>query len=157
MPRSLVLSGAPGDGARAGLRAALDRGLAVLAIHVGACTLLRLPQWEQVTGAAWTASSTHPKAGPARINTFPDRHPIVATVGDFDIADERYVRLRIAADVVPLAAHQHEGRLHPLAWARTCGNARVVTDLLGHDERSYDSPAHRELISRAARWLTATL
>ncbi len=30
-------------------------------------------------------------------------------------------------------------------------------DLLGHDERSYDSAAQCELISRAARWLTRAL
>lgn len=144
--------------ARAGLRAALDRGLAVLAVHVGACTLLRLPEWEQVTGAAWVPGrSTHPKAGPGWISTYPERHAICAPVGDFVLTDERYVHLRTAPDVVPMAAHEHAGELHPLLWARTRGNARVVTDLLGHDERSYDSPAHRELLSRAVRWLTGDL
>jgi type 1 glutamine amidotransferase len=127
----------------------------VLAIHVGACTLLRLPEWEQVTGVAWVPErSTHPKAGPCRVITYPERHPICATVPDFGITDERYVHLRTAPDIVPLAAHRHYDGLHPLLWARTWRGARVVTDLLGHDERSYDSPGHRELISRAARWLT---
>jgi uncharacterized protein len=42
-------------------------------------------------------------------------------------------------------------------WARVLGRSRVVTDVLGHDERSYDSAAHRELISRAAQWLTCAL
>lgn len=143
--------------AQAGLRAALDRGLGVLAIHVGACTLLRLPVWESVTGAAWTTSSMHPKAGPCRIVTYPERHPICAPVADFDLTDERYAYLRTASDIVPLAAHEHAGELHPLLWSRERGNARMVTDLLGHDERSYDSPAHRELITRAARWLTGAI
>ena len=63
----------------AGLRAALDRGLSVLAVHTGVCTLLRLPEWEAVTGAAWVAGqSGHPKLGPAHVQTHPDRHPIVA-------------------------------------------------------------------------------
>lgn len=127
----------------------------MLAIHVGACTLLGLPEWEQVTGAAWVPGrSTHPKAGPGWILTYPDRHLICGPVTDFSLTDERYVHLRIAPDVVPFACHQHDGRLHPLLWARTWHNARVVADLLGHDERSYDSPEHRTLISRAARWLT---
>jgi hypothetical protein len=65
--------------------------------------------------------------------------------------------LRAALDVVPLAAHEHAGRPHPLLWTRVRDNTRIVTDLLGHDERSYDSAAHRELISRAARWLTRAL
>lgn len=144
--------------AAAGLRAALDRGAGVLAVHVGACTLLRLPAWESVTGAAWISGrSTHPKAGPCQIITYPGRHPISARVTDFDIIDERYAYLRTAPDVVPLAAHEHEGGLHPVLWARVLGRSRVVTDVLGHDERSYDSEAHRELISRAAQWLTWAL
>jgi uncharacterized protein len=144
--------------AAAGLRAALDRGAGVLAVHVGACTLLRLPAWESVTGAAWISGrSTHPEAGPGRIITYPERHPICAPVTDFHIVDERYAYLRTAPDVVPLAAHQHEGELHPVLWARVLGRSRVVTDVLGHDERSYDSAPHRELISRAAQWLTRAL
>ena len=141
-----------------GLRAALDRGVGVLAVHVGACTLLGLPEWESVTGAAWVSGrSMHPKTGPCRITTYPERHPICAPVTDFDIIDERYCYLRTAPEIVPLAAHEHDGETHPLFWARELGRSRVVTDALGHDERSYDSAAHCELISRAARWLTREL
>lgn len=141
-----------------GLRAALSRGVGVLAVHVGACTLLGLSAWESVTGAAWVSGqSMHPKTGPCLITTYPWRHPICAPVTDFDIVDERYSYLRTAPDVVPLAAHEHGGELHPLFWARELGQSRVVTDALGHDERSYDSAAHCELISRAARWLTREL
>ena len=144
--------------AAAGLRAALDRGVGVLAVHVGACTLLRLPEWESVTGAVWVSGrSTHPKVGPSRIITYPGRHPICAPVTDFDIVDERYTYLRTAPDVVPLAAHEYQGEVHPVLWARVLGRSRVVTDVLGHDERSYDSASHRQLISRAARWLTRAL
>ena len=144
--------------AQAGLRDALDRGVGVLAVHVGACTLLRLPAWEAVTGAAWiSGQSMHPKVGPCRILTCPERHPICAPVADFDLVDERYTYLRLAPDVMPLAAHEHADGLYPLLWVRTQGNSRIVTDLLGHDERSYDSAAHRELITRAALWLTCTL
>jgi type 1 glutamine amidotransferase len=144
--------------AAAGLRAALNRGVGVLAVHVGACTLLRLPEWEAVTGAAWVSGqSMHPKTGPCRIITYPGRHPVCAPVADFGIVDERYTYLRTAPDVVPLAAHEYEGEVHPLLWARVLGRSRVVTDALGHDERSYDSAAHRELVSRAAQWLTGEL
>jgi len=153
-------AGPPGDtgAAQAGLLAAVERGVGVLAIHVGACTLLRLPAWESVTGATWVSGqSMHPKTGPGRIVTYPGRHPICAPVASFDLTDERYTYLRTAPDIVPLAAHEHDGGLHPLLWARILGRSRVVTDALGHDERSYDSAAHRELISRAARWLTREL
>jgi type 1 glutamine amidotransferase len=152
-------AGPPADtsAAQAGLLAALDRGLGVLAVHVGVTTLLGLPLWEPLTGAAWTPESMHPKAGPCRILTYPGRHPISAPVPDFDITDERYSYLRLAPDLVPLAAHEYAGDLHPLLWARTRGPSRIVADALGHDERSYESAAHCQLISRAAQWLTRTL
>jgi uncharacterized protein len=152
-------AGPPADtsAAQAELLAALDRGLGVLAMHVGVTTLLRLPSWESVTGAAWTPASMHPKIGPCRILTYAGRHPISAQVPDFDTTDERYSYLRLAPDLVPLAAHEYAGDLHPLLWARTRGPSRIVADALGHDERSYDSPAHRELLTRAARWLTRAL
>jgi uncharacterized protein len=144
--------------ASVGLAAALERGVGLLAIHVGATTLLRLPEWESVTGAAWVSGrSMHPKVGLCRILTYPSRHPVCAAAGDFDIVDERYTYLRTAPDIVPLAAHVHEGVEYPLLWCRERARSRVVTDALGHDERSYDSPAHRELITRAARWLTGEI
>jgi hypothetical protein len=151
-------SAAAQEAARQGLRAALDRGLAVLAMHVGVCTLLRLPQWELVTGAAWVeGGSGHPPLGLAHVRTHQDRHPIVATVADFHLADERYTGLRLAPGIVPLATHRHHGRDHPLVWARELGRSRVVADTLGHGVESYDSPGHRRLLTRAAQWLTGDL
>ena len=158
----IVVNAAAGPGgtaaeeqaAAAGLRAARRRGLAVLAMHTGVCTLMRLPEWEAVTGAAWVEGrSGHPKLGPARVQTHRDRHPIVAPVADFDLIDERYTGLRLAPDILPLATHRHEGRQYPLVWARELGRTRVVADTLGHGVESYDSAAHRRLLTHAVRWL----
>lgn len=152
--------GPPADtgAARSGLAAALERGIGVLAVHVGACTLVRLTEWEAVTGAVWIAGqSMHPPTGPSHVITYPGRHVIAAPVGDFDLVDERYAYLRTAPGIVPLAAHEHAGQLHPLIWARQVGASRVVTDLLGHDTRSYDSAEHRQLVARAAQWVTGAL
>ena len=142
-------------GSRDGLRAALDRGMSVLAVHTGVCTLLRLPEWEAVTGAAWVEGrSGHPKLGPAHVQTHPDRHPVVAGLADFGLVDERYVGLRLAPGLVPLASHRHSGRQYPLVWAREVGRSRVVADALGHDVSSYESAAHRQLLAQAVTWLT---
>jgi uncharacterized protein len=149
------LSPAEQDAARDGLRAALDRGVGVLAVHVGVGALLRLPQWEAVTGAAWVeGQSGHPPLGPTRVQTHQDRHPIMGAVPDFDVTDERYTGLRLAPGLVPLATHRHQGRQYPLVWARELGPTRVVADALGHDTRSYDSAGHRRLLTRAVQWLT---
>jgi type 1 glutamine amidotransferase len=150
----------------ADLQAALSRGIGVLAVHVGVTTLLGLPGWESVTGAAWVPGQTmHPPAGPCRVRTYPGRHVIIEgnaaaparpgpTVSEFGLTDERYSFLRLGPDLVPLAAHELDGIWHPLVWARELGRSRVVADALGHDARSYDSPEHCALIARAARWLT---
>jgi uncharacterized protein len=104
----------------------------------------------------------HPDYGLSRIHVYPGRHPIAATAGDFELYDERYSYLKVADDVVPLATHMHDGIEHPILWARAwdaaeSAGARVVYDALGHDGRSYDSPVHREILARAARWLAGDL
>jgi hypothetical protein len=141
--------------ARAGFAAALERGIAVLGTHTAAASLTDYPEWESVLGGRWLPErSMHPPIGPARVTLHADRHPVVAGLGDFDTVDERYSHLRVAADVVPLAAHTLDEVEHPLLWARTAGSSRVVYSALGHDARAYESAELRELLARAIRWLT---
>jgi type 1 glutamine amidotransferase len=150
---------------RRGLLRYLRAGGPLLVMHVSATSLPELPEWEQIIGGIWVRGTTmHPDYGLSRILVYPDRHPIVATAGNFELHDERYSYLRVAADVVPLAAHTHDGIEHPLLWARTYQGreghpaaSRVVYDALGHDGRSYDSPEHREIVARAVRWLVGEL
>jgi uncharacterized protein len=150
--------------ARLGLLGYLARGGPMLIMHVSSTSLPAVPEWKSVLGGIWVRGRTmHPEYGLARIRVYPDRHPVVATAGDFELYDERYSYLDVA-DVIPLATHRHDGIEHPLLWARsyppaTPGGpeARIVYDALGHDERSYDSAEHREIIARAARWLAADL
>ena len=126
--------------AAAGLRAALGRGVGVLAIHVGACTLLRLPGLGIGDRRRLDQRPVHAPQGGAG----PDHHLSRAASHLRAGRGLRHHRraLRLPADragIVPLAAHEHEGEIHPLLWARVLGRSRVVTDALGHDERSYDS------------------
>jgi len=140
--------------ARAGFAAGLERGIAVLGTHTAAASLTDYPGWEGVLGGRWLpGQSMHPPIGPTRITLFTDRHPLLAGLADFDTFDERYSHLRVAPDVVPLAAHTLDGVEHPLLWARTIGASRVVYSALGHDARAYASPELRELLARAIRWL----
>jgi type 1 glutamine amidotransferase len=145
--------------ARAGFTAALTRGISVLGTHTAAASLSDYPEWESVLGGRWLPEvSMHPPIGPARIQVHPDRHDIVAELGDFETYDfetydERYSRLRVAADVVTMASHTLDGAEHPLLWARTAGASRVVYSALGHDARAYETPQVRSLLSRAVEWL----
>ena len=155
-----ALTGTPDPEAEAlgrdGLLAYLARGRPLLVSHVSSTSLRGVPEWEDILGGVWVRGTTfHPDYGRARIHLHPERHEVVAGLADFEVEDERYTDLRVADDVVPLATHEHEGREHPLMWARTSGSARVFYDALGHDTASYDSETHREIVRRAARWLTS--
>lgn len=171
---------------RRGLLRHLAAGRPVLALHSSVTSLPSVPEWESILGGIWVRGTTmHPDFGTAAIRVYPRRHPIVSTIGDFELQDERYSFLRVAEDVVPLATHQHEGTEHPILWARSypaprsermppgqapaqvpvggvgsadaSREARVVYDALGHDGRSFDSPEHREILGRAADWLVGRL
>jgi type 1 glutamine amidotransferase len=153
---------------RQGLLGYLERGGPLLVMHVSSTSLPAVPEWKSVLGGIWVRGTTmHPDYGLARIHLYPDRHPVVAPATDFELYDERYSYLDVAPGVVPLATHRHDGIEHPLLWAWSYPpgdpgtshprTARVIYDALGHDERSYDSPGHREIIARAARWLVADL
>jgi len=139
---------------RAGLLAHLAAGRPLLAVHVASTSLPAVPEWKAILGGIWVRGTTmHPPRGEARIHVYPDRHPIVAGLADFTLHDERYSHMRTADDLVPLADHEHDGLRHPLLWARAYGDARVAYDALGHDADSYDSPEHRTIVTRTARWL----
>lgn len=141
---------------RAGILAHVERGGALLALHVSSTSLGYLPEWESVLGGIWVrGTSMHPPYSRARIRVATDAHPITAGIHDFDVSDERYSHLRVATDVRRLAWHDLDGERHPVLWTNTFGDARVVYDALGHDAASYDAPEHREILARAAAWLLA--
>ncbi|MET8139000.1 ThuA domain-containing protein [Sphaerisporangium sp. NPDC005288] len=135
--------------ARAALLAHLDRGGGVLAVHAASICFDDWPAWRGLVGAAWVwGASHHPPLGPAEVKVH-GGHPIVEGLADFELVDEIYSDLEVSPGVRPLASSLGQ----PLVWAREVRGGRLVYDALGHDARSYESPSHRALLLRAARWL----
>ena len=139
-----------------GLAAALERGIGVLGLHAAVSSLRDYPCWGPAIGAVWLPGmSWHPPAGRTIV------HPTGAhggPVGDFEafgVLDERYLRLQRLGTSTVVAEFEHCGVRHPAAWVGTHGRARVTADLLGHDESSYESAGHRDLVRRLARWAVA--
>lgn len=97
----------------------------------------------------------HPPLDLARIRLQAGVHPVAGDEAEIEVLDERYSYLAVREDAVVLGDHEHDGLVHPMIWVREHGAGRVVYDGLGHDARSYDSPAHRDLLCRAVSWLTA--
>lgn len=135
----------------AGFGAALHRGIGILGMHAAAATMRDYPEWPEAFGAIWLPGlSWHPPVGVARITMTISR--LGAHLEGFDVLDERYSGLQRVGRSDIVATHEVDGAVHPTAWIRMVGRARVAADVLGHDERSYDSAGHRALLANLARW-----
>jgi type 1 glutamine amidotransferase len=146
------------DAAEQGLDRHLQRGGALLGVHVSATSLPTMSGWSQMLGGHWVRGRTmHPEQDLATILVRVGAHPIVHGLVDFTVFDERYSYLDTNPGITVVCEHQTDGRLHPIVWARESGLARVVYDGLGHDTRSYESPGHVELLRRAVGWLLRDL
>jgi len=138
------------------LFAHLERGGGLLGMHVSATSFTTMPRWPEILGGHWVRGTTmHPPLDLARIRLRAGVHPVSGEDAVLEVLDERYSYLDVRDDVVVLGDHEHDGLIHLMIWAREHGAGRVVYDGLGHDSRSYDSPAHRDLLRRAVDWLTA--
>lgn len=137
--------------ADAGLTAAVERGIGVIATHSGLSSLRDYPLWRRAIGGEWVAgASWHPEIGATTLRSVDGAHGIVP--GDLEVFDERYADLEVDDGVRVLAVHDVDGVSHPAVWTSEGGGIRAVASSLGHDARSYASDGHRTLLVRAARW-----
>lgn len=141
------------------LDAHVAAGRPVLALHSASIAFPDVPRWAEILGARWVAgTSMHPDLGPTTVDVVPGPWGVGTLLDDIAVTDERYSFLELvetAGPVEPHVTHEHDGVVHPLAWARETGpaGARVVYDALGHDVRSYASPSRRALLDAEVRWL----
>jgi type 1 glutamine amidotransferase len=142
------------DAAERGLNRHLQRGGALLGVHVSATSMTTMSRWSQMLGGHWVTGRTmHPKQDLFTVVVHSDAHPIVRGLTDFKVFDERYSNLHTNRDITVMCEQFTDGGLHPIVWARESGLARVVYDGLGHDIRSYESAGHLELLRRTVGWL----
>jgi uncharacterized protein len=142
------------DAAERGLGDHLQRGGALLGVHVSATSMTTMSTWSTMLGGHWLPGRTmHPKQGLFTVVVRPDAHPIVRDLADFPVFDERYSYLHTNSDITVMCEQFTDGEAHPIVWAREPGPARVVYDGLGHDTRSYESGGHVNLLRRTVEWL----
>jgi type 1 glutamine amidotransferase len=142
------------DAAEHGLDRHLQRGGALLGVHVSATSMTTMTRWSRMLGGHWVRGRTmHPPQDLFTVVVHAGAHPIVHGLADFTVLDERYSYLHTNPDITVLCEHSNDGLLHPIVWTREAGPARVVYDGLGHDTRSYDSAGHVDLLSRTVGWL----
>ncbi len=137
----------------AGLEAAVAQGLGILAMHCAVASLRDYASWASLIGAVWLPTvSYHPPLGDTTVTGL--KMPDGSAIPDFDLTDERYCRLQQIGPRQVVAEHPGDNSPEPAAWIREHSRTRIAVDVLGHDERSYASPGHRDLLQRLVRWAT---
>jgi len=133
----------------------VTNGGGLLVVHTGVICFDAEPTWHELVGGSWNwDSSSHPPLAEINVAVTPAgrEHPITGGVARFCVRDELYLHLDTVDDLVPLLTASHLGQHQPLLWARTFGEGRVVTDLLGHGTESITNPVHRAVLHNAISW-----
>jgi uncharacterized protein len=164
----LTLSPAEQDGLKNFIRS----GKGFVCLHISTCLPKAWPEYHAITGGGWiTGTSFHPPYGEFTVHVSAPGHPAVHGVSDFTTPDELYMGLAFTAgnDVfitADAAAGTHPwgpdrlpkhmpGGTFPLGWTRQYGEGKVFVLLLGHDGRSFQTPAFQQLVLNGVDWATA--
>ena len=155
-----------------GMQNFIRSGKGFVCLHIATCVPKTWPAYHEITGGGWiTGQSFHPPYGEFTVNVSAPEHPGARGVSAFTTADELYMGLALSAgnDVFLTAdaaagtypwgperqpKHMPEGTF-PLGWTRQYGNGKVFVLLLGHDGRSFTTPAFQQLVLNGVDWSTA--
>jgi type 1 glutamine amidotransferase len=114
------------------------------------------PEYRKIVRRVWDhhGGSGHDAFGKFTVNITDLKHPITAGLKSFEVVDELYYKQAGEEPIEPLitARSKVTGRAEPLAWTYEYKKARVFQTLLGHSEKTYDSPEVCEMLRRAAAW-----
>ena len=156
-----------------GLQDFIRSGKAFICLHISTCLPKTWPEYHAITGGGWiTGTSFHPPYGEFTVNVSAPGHPGARGISDFKTTDELYMGLAFAAgNDVFITAEAAEGThpwgperqpkhmpggTFPLGWTRKYGEGNVFVLLLGHDARSFQTPAFQQLVLNGVDWATAS-
>jgi len=83
-------------------------------------------------------------------------HFITEGLDSFQTVDELYYNQSGEVPIEPLlTAHsKNTGKDEPLAWVYNYGEGRIFQTLLGHNDASFKAPEQKEILRRAALWVS---
>ncbi len=156
-----------------GLQAYIRSGKGFVCLHIATCVPKTWPAYHEITGGGWiTGTSFHPPYGEFTVNVLAPDHPGVRAVTDFTTNDELYMGLALgegnnvfltatASDgVYPWGPERRPtsmpGGTFPLGWTRKYGAGNVFVLLLGHDGRSFQTPAFQQMVLNGVEWATTS-
>ena len=154
-----------------GLKDFIRSGKAFICLHISTCLPKAWPEYHAITGGGWiTGTSFHPPYGEFTVNVSAPGHPGVRGISPFKTTDELYMGLALtegndvfitadaAAGTHPWGPERQPkpmpGGTFPLGWTRKYGEGNVFVLLLGHDARSFQTPAFQQLVLNGVDWAT---
>ena len=110
-----------------------------------------LTPWTDSKGVSHPAS-TYKHDVHFRVKVADKKHPVTKGIKDFDILDETYGAFYVNPGIHILLTTNEPSSVSSVAWAKRYGKAKVVTILLGHDEKAWNNPNHKKLLTQAILW-----
>jgi type 1 glutamine amidotransferase len=132
----------------------VESGGGLLAMHTASICFDTWYGYRQLLGGRWRWGKTfHPELGPVEVQVVAE-HPVTDELSSFELADEVYHDLEVAADAEVLMEARVPGSdWQTVAWCREWGEGRVVYDALGHGSESLACTPHRRLLRQSMLWL----
>ncbi len=116
------------------------------------------PEFRNICLRTWdhNAESSHDEYGTFTVKPTGASHFITEGISSFDTQDELYYNQSGDEPIVPLltAFSKNTGKDEPLAWINMYGEGRIFQSLLGHDAASFKAEEHKEILRRAALWVS---
>lgn len=135
-------------------------GKPVLAWHGGTGSFDDWPEFGRLLGFRWVWGTTsHSAYDRWRVEVEPTGHPAVAGAESFEVDDELYYDVELAADMTAAvhAAALYEGAPRPMVvtaeGGRAPGAGRTAFLANGHDMRAFDAEPFRRIVVNTIDWL----
>ena len=122
------------------------------------------PEYKEIIGGryefqSWTDHNgvTHPASVykhdvQFRVKVADKKHPVTKGISDFDIIDETYGSCSVYPNVHVLLTTDEPTSSPSVAWTKRYGKSKVVTIILGHDEKAWNNPSFKKLLTQAIHW-----
>lgn len=116
------------------------------------------PEFRKICRRMWDhqGNSAHDAYDTFKVQITAIPHIITESLQSFETIDELYFNQTGEDPIYPLltAYSKDTGKDEPLAWVYTYGKGRIFQTLLGHDAASFNAPELKEILKRAAHWVS---
>ena len=146
-----------------GLDAAIQSGVGLAGFHGGMIDSFRTnTEYQWMTGVQWVS---HPGNCIERYTVYieDESHPITAGLDDFELpnTEQYYCHHDPGNNVLCTTVFDQaqgnpslytQNAVHPYAWTKTWGKARVFGACWGHTDADFDVPEAKEIVRRGMLW-----